>query len=165
VDDFVKLQLGFGERDFAVNSDAGLLYDPDETDNLDKLLSELGIDENSFVTIVDEEENEPFINVVLNIQSLPSESTGKPIKGLEPDKAPEIPHKPKKEPTVETNGTGHLVRPRDPDSPPPKDLKRLRADDGDTVSAKKRAKMVATDEVVTIDDDATGNGAITIEDD
>lgn len=165
VDDFVKLQLGFGERDFAVNSDAGLLYDPDETDNLGKLLSELGIDQNSFVTVVDEEEDEPFINVVLNIQSLPSESTGKPIKGLEPDKAPEIPRKPKKEPTVETNGTSHLVRPRGPDSPPPKDLKRPRADDSDTVSAKKRAKMVATDDVVTIDDDATGIGAITIEDD
>lgn len=42
VEDFVKLQLGFGERDFAVNSDIGLLYDPDETDNLGKLLSELG---------------------------------------------------------------------------------------------------------------------------
>lgn len=42
VEDFVKLQLGFGERDFAVNSDTGLLYDPDETDNLEKLLSELG---------------------------------------------------------------------------------------------------------------------------
>lgn len=42
VEDFVKLQLGFGERDFAVNSEAGLLYDPDETDNLEKLLSDLG---------------------------------------------------------------------------------------------------------------------------
>lgn len=165
VDDFVKLQLGFGERDFAVNSEAGLLYDPDETDNLGKLLSELGIDQNSFVTIVDEEEDEPFINVVLNIQSLPIESTGKPIKGLEPDKAPEIPRKPKKEPTVETNGTNHLVRPHGSGSPPPKDLKRPRTDDSDTVSAKKRAKMVATDDVVTIDDDATGIGAITIEDD
>lgn len=92
MDDFVKLQLGFGERDFAVNSEAGLLYDPDETDNLGKLLSELGkrpgmesktslvndilgIDQNSFVTIVDEEEDEPFINVVLNIQSLYSYRT------------------------------------------------------------------------------------------
>ena len=42
VDKFVKLQLGYGDRDFAVNSDAGLLYDPDETDNLERKLSELG---------------------------------------------------------------------------------------------------------------------------
>ncbi|GAW26885.1 putative family protein [Rosellinia necatrix] len=70
VEDFIKLQLGFGEHDFAVSSEAGLLYDPDETDNLGKLLSELGIDQNSFLTIVDEEDDEAFINVVLNIQSL-----------------------------------------------------------------------------------------------
>ena len=42
VEKFVKLQLGYGEREFAVNSEAGLLYDPDETDNLEKKLSELG---------------------------------------------------------------------------------------------------------------------------
>ncbi|KAI8944787.1 hypothetical protein F4801DRAFT_570480 [Xylaria longipes] len=165
VEDFVKLQLGFGDRDFAVNSDTGLLYDPDETDNLEKLLSELGVNQNSFVTIVDEEEDDTFINVVLNIQSSPIETTAKPIKGLEPDKAPEIPRKPRKEPaTTETNGAHALVRPREPDSETtPKDLKRPRIDDNDHLSAKKRAKMVADDDVVIVDDDA-GTGAITIDD-
>ena len=43
VEQFVKLQLGYGEREFAVNSEAGLLYDPDETDNLARKLSELGV--------------------------------------------------------------------------------------------------------------------------
>lgn len=38
----MKLQLGYGDREFAVNSEAGLLYDPDETDNLEKKLNELG---------------------------------------------------------------------------------------------------------------------------
>lgn len=38
----MKLQLGYGEKEFAVNSDAGLLYDPDETDNLGKSLGDLG---------------------------------------------------------------------------------------------------------------------------
>jgi len=42
VEDYVKTYLGFGEREFAVNSEAGLLYDPDETDNLEKSLSQLG---------------------------------------------------------------------------------------------------------------------------
>ncbi|RYC65756.1 hypothetical protein CHU98_g477 [Xylaria longipes] len=165
VEDFVKLQLGFGDRDFAVNSDTGLLYDPDETDNLEKLLSELGVNQNSFVTIVDEEEDDTFINVVLNIQSSPIETTAKPIKGLEPDRAPEIPRKPRKEPaTTETNGAHALVRPREPDSETtPKDLKRPRIDDNDHLSAKKRAKMVADDDVVIVDDDA-GTGAITIDD-
>ncbi|KAI0402346.1 hypothetical protein F4802DRAFT_576178 [Xylaria palmicola] len=159
VEDFVKLQLGFGDRDFAVNSESGLLYDPDETDNLSKLLSELGINQNSFVTIVDEEEDDTFINVVLNIQSTPIESAGKPIKGLQPDMAPEIPRKPKREPTAEMNGQHEPAS-----EAPAKDLKRARIDENDALSVKKRAKMVAVDDVVIVDDDA-GTGAITIEDD
>ncbi|KAI1111434.1 hypothetical protein F5Y14DRAFT_313336 [Nemania sp. NC0429] len=166
VEDFVKLQLGFGERDFAVNSDAGLLYDPDETDNLEKLLSELGINQNSFVTIVDEEEEDTFINVVLNIQSSSVENTGKPIKGLEPDKAPEIPRKPKKQPPVEANGITLDIRQRRSDlEERPKDLKRPREDENDMPSMKKKAKMAATDDVVVLEEDEPGTGAITIDDD
>ncbi|KAI1819019.1 hypothetical protein F4861DRAFT_196427 [Xylaria intraflava] len=164
VEDFVKLQLGFGERDFAVNSDTGLLYDPDETDNLGKLLSELGINQNSFLTIVDEEEDDTFINVVLNIQSSSIESTEKPIRGLESDKTPEIPRRPKKEPILETNG---VDRPSSKHMPvletPSKDLKRPRTDDNDAPSTKK-AKITVNDDVVIVDDEA-GIGAITIEDD
>ncbi|KAI1659143.1 SUMO-activating enzyme subunit uba-2 [Daldinia decipiens] len=66
--EFIKQELGYGEKEFAVNSDAGLLYDPDETDNLDKNLNELGVKQNSFVTIVDEDDDDTFINVVINIQ-------------------------------------------------------------------------------------------------
>ncbi|KAI1126858.1 hypothetical protein F5Y10DRAFT_203514 [Nemania abortiva] len=166
VEDFVKLQLGFGERDFAVNSDAGLLYDPDETDNLEKLLSELGINQNSFVTIVDEEEEDTFINVVLNIQSSSIENTGKPIKGLEPDKAPEIPRKPKKEPTAEVNGDSSRKRERESDLEAPlNNLKRPREDDNDMPSSKKKAKMIVDDDVVVIDGGEPGTGAITIDDD
>lgn len=86
VEDFVKLQLGYGEKEFAVSSDAGLVYDPDLTDNLDKNLNDLGlfsshdlrsissngfvtgIKQNSFVTIVDEDDDDTFVNVVVNIQ-------------------------------------------------------------------------------------------------
>jgi len=42
VEDFVKLDLGFGDREFSVRNDVGILYDPDEMDNLGKKLSELG---------------------------------------------------------------------------------------------------------------------------
>jgi hypothetical protein len=41
VEDFLRLQLGYGEE-FVVNNEIGLLYDVDETENLDKKLSELG---------------------------------------------------------------------------------------------------------------------------
>lgn len=42
VEDIVKDKLGFGEREFVVNNEVGILYDVDETDNLSKKLSELG---------------------------------------------------------------------------------------------------------------------------
>jgi ubiquitin-like 1-activating enzyme E1 B len=42
VEDFLRLQLGYGEE-FVVNNEVGILYDVDETENLGKKLSELGI--------------------------------------------------------------------------------------------------------------------------
>jgi ubiquitin-like 1-activating enzyme E1 B len=95
------------------------------------------------------------------------ESMGKPIKSLEPDNAPEIPRKPKKEPAVEVNGDRSLTRRRESDLETPlNDLKRPREDDSDMPSArKKKSKMVAGDDVVVIEGDDPGNGAITIDDD
>lgn len=42
VDNFLRLELGYGEKELSVRTDVGILYDPDETDNLDKKLSDLG---------------------------------------------------------------------------------------------------------------------------
>jgi ubiquitin-like 1-activating enzyme E1 B len=42
VEDFVRLELGFGDREFAVNSGEALLYDVEETDNLGRKLVDLG---------------------------------------------------------------------------------------------------------------------------
>jgi len=41
VEDLLRLELGYGEE-FSVNNEVGPLYDPDETENLTKKLSELG---------------------------------------------------------------------------------------------------------------------------
>ena len=41
VEDFLRLQLGYGEE-FVVNNEVGILYDVDETENLNKKLTELG---------------------------------------------------------------------------------------------------------------------------
>lgn len=38
----IKKHLGFGEKEFVLNNEVGVLYDPDETDNLPKKLDELG---------------------------------------------------------------------------------------------------------------------------
>lgn len=43
VGDFLKLQLGYGDKEISVSNEVGILYDPDETDNLDKKLSDLGM--------------------------------------------------------------------------------------------------------------------------
>jgi ubiquitin-like 1-activating enzyme E1 B len=42
VDSFIKEKLGFGDREFNLSNDVGILYDADETDNLPKKLSDLG---------------------------------------------------------------------------------------------------------------------------
>ena len=66
VEDFLRLELGYGEE-FSVNNEIGTLYDPDLDDNLDKKFSDLGIKGDSFLTIVDEDEDEPRVNLVLSI--------------------------------------------------------------------------------------------------
>jgi hypothetical protein len=42
VEDFLRLELGYGEE-FVVNNEIGTLYDVEETENLEKKLSELGM--------------------------------------------------------------------------------------------------------------------------
>ena len=42
IENFVKMELGFGEKEISVSNEVGILYDPDETDNLDKKLTDLG---------------------------------------------------------------------------------------------------------------------------
>ena len=68
VEDFLKVDLGYSEKEFSISNEIGILYDPDETENLDKKLSELGIKEDSFLTVVDEDDDEPLVNVILNLQ-------------------------------------------------------------------------------------------------
>lgn len=43
VEGLLQEDMGLGDREIVVNSDRGLLYDPDETENLPKKLADLGI--------------------------------------------------------------------------------------------------------------------------
>lgn len=43
VEDLVRLQLGYGSKEIAVSTEAGILYDPDEDHNLPKKLLDLGM--------------------------------------------------------------------------------------------------------------------------
>lgn len=58
------MQLGYGEE-FSLSSDIGTIYDPDLEDNLPKKLSDLGVKNETFITVVDEEDEEPRVNLEL----------------------------------------------------------------------------------------------------
>jgi len=87
VEDFLRLELGYGEE-IVVNHGDSLLYDVEETDNLTKKLGELGtslrimfyfytnlhitgIKSDSFLTVIDEDDENPKgprVNLVLSVQ-------------------------------------------------------------------------------------------------
>jgi len=84
VEDFLKLELGYGEE-IVVNHGDNLLYDVDETENLSKKLSELGIKGDSFLTIIDDDDENPKgprVNLLLNVQESATPDD-KPIKSLD----------------------------------------------------------------------------------
>ncbi|KAF7889291.1 uncharacterized protein EAF01_010784 [Botrytis porri] len=85
VEGFLKLQLGYGEE-IVVNNESGLLYDVEETENLDKKLSELGIKGDTFLTVIDEDDENPKgprVNLVLNVQESETPMEDSPIKSLD----------------------------------------------------------------------------------
>ncbi|KHO01854.1 Molybdenum cofactor biosynthesis, MoeB [Metarhizium album ARSEF 1941] len=108
VEDIIKKQLGFEEKEFVLNNEVGIVYDADETDNLPRKLSDLGIKAGSFLTVIDEDDEEPLVNIVMNIEESAVGIQDKPVEvGFE--EKPEIPRKPKKA-TIATNGEPNGVQ-------------------------------------------------------
>ena len=68
VEDVLKKQLGYG--DMSINSEAGIIYDPDLDDNLAKKFSELGVKGDSFITVMDDDDENPRVNLSLAISEL-----------------------------------------------------------------------------------------------
>ena len=66
VEDVLKTQLGYGSE-LSITNDVGVLYDPELDDNLSKRLIELGIKSDSFLTIIDEDEDDPRVNLSFSI--------------------------------------------------------------------------------------------------
>ena len=66
VDDVLRKQLGYSEE-IMINNEVGTIYDPDLEDNLPKKFSELGVKADSFVTIIDDEDENPRVNLSLSI--------------------------------------------------------------------------------------------------
>ena len=66
VEDVLKLKLGYGEE-FSINNEIGTIYDPELDDNLSKKFSDLGIKSDSFLTVIDDDEDNPRVNLSLSI--------------------------------------------------------------------------------------------------
>ena len=66
VEDVLKDQLKYGDE-LSVNNEVGTVYDPDLDDNLAKKITDLGIKADSFLTVVDEEDDNPRVNLSLSI--------------------------------------------------------------------------------------------------
>ncbi|KAI9721991.1 MAG: hypothetical protein M1812_001950 [Candelaria pacifica] len=163
VEDLLRLQLGYGEE-FSVNSEVGTLYDVELEDNLPKKFTDLGIKGDSFLTVVDEDEENPRVNLVLSIteQSIPEPS--RPIAIPEPL---DVARKPRPidgpQADAPSNGAPQL-------NGIDKTRKRSLEDVGrDDLEIRKRAKVFEPptnpkDENGVIPDDHT-DGAIIIDDD
>ena len=187
VEDVLKTQLEYGDE-FTVNSEAGILYDPELDENLSKSFGDLGIGVDSFLTVIDDDEKSPRVNLSLSIseksgqylyiasidadhrRSLPSSS--KPV--LLPQKI-EIPFKPAinnaslhngeaNGSTMSLNGTAAKRKRSSDDSSYDQEqlLKRKREADPATVQLSSKREKVNAEDTIVLDD--SNNGAIVIDD-
>lgn len=180
VEGYLKEQLGLGDREFAVSNDVGIIYDFDETDNLPKKLTELGIRNGSFLTITDDSDDDTLVNIVVDIEQgylhIPIfnfddtcanilhrtlEPADRPYKAVT-EGTPDIPRKPKKAAPSATNGEVRTNGTAEVQVEAAKGVKRPN-DDGEEQPSKK-AKIAAAnkdDDVMIVED---AGGAIVIDD-
>lgn len=181
VEGLLKGKLAYRDE-LAVSTNAGLIFDPDLDDNLDRPLSELGVSNDSSITITDEEDTDTRVNLVLNVKDGSISSEDPSVKLLDNYV---IKHKPAKEmqkkldeaisiPAV--NGNGHLPQANglqstkdSIDLEPGSGSKRKRgADEADLEAdmARKKGKVMEERPRSAEKDTANGetNGAVTITD-
>ncbi|KKZ67191.1 ubiquitin-like 1-activating enzyme E1 B [[Emmonsia] crescens] len=97
VEDVLRGQLGYGEE-LSISNQMGTIYDPDLDDNLPKKLKDLGVSNDSFLTVVDEEDENTRVNLDLLVSERPS--TDPTVKPISLPTEPEIPRKPKLAPAM-----------------------------------------------------------------
>ena len=158
----LRLELGYGEE-LTVNNEIGTIYDPDLDDNLAKSFGDLGVSDFSFLTIIDDAEEDPRVNLQLSVvlKELPADS-----KPVELSEKPDIGRK------VQPNTTAVEMDP-DKESATTQLMngsatKRKWESDGNEVenrSVAKKGKVNAVDNgnAFTIGDDEKNNGAIVID--
>ncbi|KAF4554716.1 Ubiquitin-activating enzyme E1-like protein 2 [Elsinoe fawcettii] len=150
VEGVLKSKLGY--NDMSVNTDAGVVFDPDLDDNLPKKLSELSIGKDTFVTVIDEDDDTQRVNLVLAIAETELPEPSPPVMLV-----PEVVDIPKKKPVVTVFPNGETNGASDPTSGQKR--KRGPEDNDDVVvdgNAPKRGKVDQTNgsSIEIIDDGA-----------
>ncbi|KAI9843529.1 MAG: E1 ubiquitin-activating protein uba2 [Sclerophora amabilis] len=163
---FLRPKLGYGEE-FSVNNDIGTLYDPELDDNLNKRFSDLGIKSDSFLTVIDEDDESPRVNLVLAISEKSISEDSKPLVAPEQIEVPRRP-KPVEKPKTMANGQSNGV----PEPNGTSGKRKRDAEDTDELGEqiKKRGKVIedstsSKDTAAIILDNVPSNGAIMIDDD
>ncbi|KAM5351852.1 hypothetical protein ACJ41O_004575 [Fusarium nematophilum] len=160
VEDIVKAKLGFEGKEFVVNNDVGTLvecFEDGDDENLPKKLSELGIKKDNFLTVIDQDDEDTFVNVVINIQEGVLDAEKRPIEATFSEQ-PQIPRKPKKPKPAEANGSNGVNG--KPVEVEPKGVKRPLGDDGGQPLKKAKIRESGP-EVVDVEE---AGGAIVIDD-
>ncbi|KAL8688351.1 MAG: hypothetical protein Q9218_005719 [Villophora microphyllina] len=155
------LQSGLGYREFSINNEVGTLYDPDLEDNLEKKFSDLGVKDDSFLTIIDDDEDNPRVDLSLSISEKALPEGSKPVS-LPSDF--EVPRKP----TIDAEKVQEKVN--GAVTPPTAPGKRKRASSTDEPSIEgqipmKRGKIQEgpqDNDLILVED--SSNGAIVIDD-
>lgn len=91
VEGLLQQQLGYTSL-VTVSTDAGILYDPELDDNLPRKLADMGVTQDTFLTIVDEEDDDPRVNILLAVSPSTRPEAEPAVALLEPF---EIARKPK----------------------------------------------------------------------
>ncbi|PBP23228.1 hypothetical protein BUE80_DR006040 [Diplocarpon rosae] len=173
VEDFLRLELGYSEE-IVVNHGADLLYDVEETNNLTKKLSELGIKTDSFLTVIDEDEENPRVNLVLNVQHNTA-ADDKLIKSVDirvvngDGASCPIPRKPKsaqRKPSIDETINGSASKANGSSGLSNGSGTKRNASEAldEVISSGKKAKPSLKDDDIILVDDAA-DGAIMIDDD
>ncbi|KAL2222241.1 putative ubiquitin-like activating enzyme [Thermoascus aurantiacus ATCC 26904] len=168
IEGVLRMQLGYGEE-FSVMNEVGTLYDPDLEDNLPKKLSELGVKNETFITVVDEGDEEPRVNLELLVSERPEPKPEE--KPVSLDKEIEIPRKPKAPPAPEPPKNEPVNGVSGPEANGIVGKRKRDAEEAELSEAEQRAKRFAKASAVDGDDgehpivlDEAESGAILIED-
>ena len=175
VEDVLKTQLGYGD-DFSINSDAGTLYDPELDDNVLKAFGDLGVKGGSFLTVIDDEDENPRVNLSLSVseQTLPESSAPVQVpQKINVVRRPKIftPANGESNGANRTNGTNGAPtatndtgnkRKRSPSLEEPDTQHQQQQQPSKMAKTRKAPPADDNDDLIILDD--SGNGAIIIDD-